>query len=214
MLYNLIRTNPSLTGNVKLGCYINNGKIDVVRFNPLSHQAPMMMDPIDMKSSTYGEGLKNYYKYYSDIFYNFPIDPQFEDNQHYLWNPDGVIDNKLSDCEVGMKRVSYEKNQKQFSFLLPIYIEGVDDLKNEDGTLKRINVKIFKKRRINNGKLKSSIIANKTISLENTEFGNFFLNHISNKDMDENVINLKVNDFNSTIHGLSAKTGQFVYTTD
>ena len=214
MLYNLIRTNPSLTGNVKLGCYITNGKIDMVKFNPLSHQSPMMMDPVDMKSSTYGEGLKNYYKYYSDIFYNFPIDPQFEDNQHYLWNPDGVIDNKLSDCEVGMKRVSYEKNKKQFSFLLPIYIEGVDDLKNENGSWKQINVKIFKKKYDNNGKLKSSVIANKTISLKDTEFGDFFLNHISNKDMDENVINLKVNDFNSTIHGLSANTGQFAYTTD
>ena len=138
MFKSLLRTLPSLSGNVKLvcdvsdirndnksneyiDCYVNNASLE-----PISKNVYKQPININLFKSRYDYDLTQFYALYSDIFYkscyNYSkVDAKKIDKSHEANERD-------KDFEFGCSRVSYQDNNKQFSFFAPIYIDNVFDI--------------------------------------------------------------------------------------
>lgn len=130
MAYQLYRTNVALTGNVKLGCYITSGKIDHCVLNPLSSRLPISPFNINISGSKYGADLVKFYKKHTLDFYAPDLDPlvtEVGDFKSYTEN-DKFFNPCPGDGQYGLKRVSYQKNDKQLSLFAPVFINSENDI--------------------------------------------------------------------------------------
>lgn len=130
MAYQLYRTNVALTGNVKLGCYITSGKIDHCVLNPLSSRLPISPFNINITGSKYGADLVKFYKKHTLDFYAPDLDPlvtEAGDFKPYTEN-DNFFNPCPGDGQYGLKRVSYQKNDKQLSLFAPVFIDSENDI--------------------------------------------------------------------------------------
>lgn len=136
MAYQLLRTNIALTGNVKMCCYITNRRIDDkdsrrLTLNPISSIAPIIPHEVNLEgNSTYYNDIVEFYKDYKDIFYKAQLDPKLISKEPYILfsAKDDFSTGFADDCLAGTKRVSYEKNGKQFACLSPLYINNYAEL--------------------------------------------------------------------------------------
>lgn len=136
MLKPLLRTIPSLSGNVKLACTLSNfmKTSDIyecccryARLLPISSKLMQKQYEVNLLNSAYEFDLKRFYNGYSNIFYGsaFSYDKTIYEDAKL----DTEINNRDKDFEFGLKRISYIKNGgAQFAFFAPIWIEGVADL--------------------------------------------------------------------------------------
>lgn len=145
MFKSLLRTLPSLSGNVKLvcdvshnintynnnfnnnsnseyiNCYVNNASLE-----PISKNVYKQPININLFKSRYDYDLSQFYTLYSDIFYKScysysKVDAKKIDKSHEANERD-------KDFEFGCSRISYKDKNKQFSFFAPIYIDNVFDI--------------------------------------------------------------------------------------
>ena len=131
MAYQLLRTNIALTGNIKTCCYIDNGEIsDHVTLNPISTISPIIPFDVNLDTSTYPQDIVNFRNTYKDIFYNPQVPFRYLTNLPYrkYTDSDEYVSGIVDDCMMGAKRVSLQKNGKQFSFFAPLYINSENDI--------------------------------------------------------------------------------------
>lgn len=138
MIKPLLRVLPSLSGNVKLACSLSDqhpttsdnknweANIRSARILPLSSQLWEKNIPANLLASSWEYDLKEFYKSYSNIFYK----DCFEYNKDDMLKLDRVNEQyvRAVDFEYGCKRTSYQKNNEQFAFFAPIYIDNADDI--------------------------------------------------------------------------------------
>lgn len=221
MFHSLLRTIPSLSGNVKIACslsdYIKTSVIEqsknidyfdcYVRYAkllPISSSLYQKNIKANLLGSTYDYDLKTFFQYYNDVFYKscFNIDKKDfikidKTKSQYQRN---------TDFEFGVKRVSYVKNNAQFAFFAPIYIESVDDIPESFVINCKFTSKIFsvtKKIRIN-------------IKRNNKYKGNYLYQYLYKyvSKIDDNVIWMTPSSKQATYYGIDLVNGGLVKGSD
>ena len=136
MIKPLLRTIPTLSGNVKLACtLLDYNKINKDTFEtnirgahiyPLSSQLFQKSVQANLLNSSWEYDLKRFYSAYSDVFF----EPCFDINKTEmpLLDKTSVLYPRNTDFEYGVKRISYSKSGCQYAFFAPIYIDNVNDI--------------------------------------------------------------------------------------
>lgn len=144
MFKSLLRTLPSLSGNVKLDCHV---KPDADISNsltrndePVCHVTRASMYPVSQNVSQYGikvnllsskydYDLKNFYDMYADTFYS----SQYKYNKSEIEKIDKSVpaNERDKDFEFGCQRAMYSVTGSQFEFFAPIWIDCAADIPDE-----------------------------------------------------------------------------------
>jgi len=137
MIKPLLKVLPSLSGNVKLACNIIDPRptdnpnvweasVRGARILPITSQLWQSGLEANLISSSWEYDLPKFYQMYSNIFY----DSVFHYDKTSIMSLDKHSTQKVraNDFEYGVKRISYQKNGKQFAFFAPIYIDDSNDL--------------------------------------------------------------------------------------
>lgn len=197
MAYQLLRTNIALTGNIKTCCYIDNGKIsDHVTLNPISTISPIIPFDVNLDTSTYPQDIVNFRNTYKNIFYDPQIPFRYLTEFPYkvYTDSDKYVTGIVDDCMMGAKRVSLQKNGKQFSFFAPLYINSENDIPEY------IRFK-FKVR--NNQDRFESVICSKTLKIKDTKLDKYIrksYDNINGGNIDPRIINI---DLKSEANGIN-----------
>ena len=200
MAYQLLRTNIALTGNIKTCCYIDNGEIsDHVTLNPISTISPIIPFDVNLDTSTYPQDIVNFRNTYKDIFYNPQIPFRYLTDLPYkeYTDSDKYVSGIVDDCMMGTKRVSLQKNGKQFSFFAPLYINSENDIPSYI----RFKFNIKNKQ----GKFES-VVCSKTLKIkdENLKLYNYIYKSYNNINGDNNVDPRIINiDLKSEANGIN-----------
>lgn len=136
MIRPLLRTIPTLSGNVKLACTLldyNKINKDTVETNirgahiyPLSSQLFQKSVEANLLNSSWEYDVKRFFSSYSDTFF----DSCFEINKQEmpLLDKSETQKPRNTDFEYGVKRISYSKSGCQYACFAPIYIDNVNDI--------------------------------------------------------------------------------------
>ena len=146
----LLKTLPSLSGNMQIACKLEGYKylkdniyecfVNEANLMPLSYKLYDKIIDLNLKNNDYEYDVKNFFQYYSHIFYktNFNYSKQNIPIIDFS-NP---INNSNKDFQFGCKRISYLKSKSnQFAFFAPIYVEKLEDIK---GKIFRIKITFSK----------------------------------------------------------------------
>lgn len=217
MFYSLLRTIPTLSGNVKIACnlsdYIESEENEsgktikyfdcycrYARLLPLSSSLYQKNIKANLLGSSYDYDLKTFYTYYKDVFYK----NNFSYNTKDLENIDKTTSQyqRNTDLEFGVKRISYMKNNAQFAFFAPIYITSSKDIPQSFIiSCKFVSgaYSITKKIRVN---LSSNI----------TYKGNYLYKYLNKyvSKIDDNVIFMKPITKQATYYGIDLLNGGLV----
>ena len=198
MAYQLLRTNIALTGNIKTCCYIDNGEIsDHVTLNPISTISPIIPFDVNLDTSTYPQDIVNFRNTYKDIFYNPQIPFRYLTDLPYkeYTDSDKYVSGIVDDCMMGTKRVSLQKNGKQFSFFAPLYINSENDIPSYI----RFKFNIKNKQ----GKFES-VVCSKTLKIKDSKFDKYIRKSYNNINGDNNVDPRIINiDLKSEANGIN-----------
>ena len=214
MIKPLLRTIPSMSGNVKLACTLldyNKIKADTFATNirgahllPLSSSLFQKGVTANLLNSSWEYDLKKFYAAYSDTFFDtvFPISvlemPILDETQ--------VFKNRNTDLEYGVKRVSYDKSGCQFACFAPIYIDDSKDIPSYfllkmEISAKRANITKY---------IKVNIASN---AKSNYNYIYKYLNTYLSK-IDDNVAYMNNADHTVTYYGIDLLNGGFTKVVD
>jgi len=208
----LLKTLPSLSGNMKLSCFVDDYKrhnnktytcnIRVAKLLPIAHTLFDKNIYVNLKNNSFEYDVKTFYKSYFDNFYksnynysqlNIPI-IDFSDNL-----PDGN-----EDFLFGCKRISFSKYENQLAFFAPIYIESLDDIKDKYFKITCIFNKI--------NTLKKELI----IDIYNNEVGeNYLADYLKRyaSKIDDKVIYMS-STYKNMYYGIDLLHGGFIHIED
>lgn len=141
----LLKTLPSLSGNMKIACkldgYKNVGQnvyecfVNEAKLAPLAHDLYDKNIKLNLKNNSYEYDVKSFYQYYSDVFYKTNFN--YSKVNIPIIDFTSQINDNNKDFQYGCKRVSYLKSDgNQFAFYAPIYAEGLEDLSNKTFRIK------------------------------------------------------------------------------
>lgn len=210
MIKPLIRVIPTYSGNVKIVCttsdYIKSTdkEYDVydcfVRgavLSPLSHTIYDKKIEANLISSNYSYDLKEYYKYYNNVFFNNGM--SFNDNNVQKLDSLNPIYDRNIDLEMGCSRVLNMKNNHEFEFFAPIYVDDPNDLPDAfiiDMIFTNKDRKLYKRMKINimdNPKDKKNYLFHYLDSYKSC--------------IDSKVANISVDNQNATYSGIDLNHG-------
>lgn len=136
MIKPLLRTIPTLSGNVKLACtLLDYNKLNENTFEtnirgahiyPISSQLFQKSVEANLLSSSWEFDIKRFYAAYSDIFHNPCFDVITKDMK--ILDKTEPLYQRNTDFEYGVKRISYSKSGNQYACFAPIYIDSVNDI--------------------------------------------------------------------------------------
>lgn len=136
MIKPLLRTIPTLSGNVKLACtLLDYNKLNENTFEtnirgahiyPISSQLFQKSVEANLLSSSWDFDIKRFYAAYSDIFHNPCFDVITKDMK--ILDKTETLYQRNTDFEYGVKRISYSKSGNQYACFAPIYIDSVNDI--------------------------------------------------------------------------------------
>ena len=136
MFKSLIRILPLLSGNVMINCTLSDYEstdnktyqcyVRGTSLDPLSSNIYRKQIKCNLLGSTYDYDLKNFYKYYKDIFYTSSF--YWDKSDMMPLNKEQPIINRNVDMEFGCARRSVKNTDHVFEFFAPIYITSVNDL--------------------------------------------------------------------------------------
>lgn len=205
----LLRTMPSLSGNMKIVCILNNyeeieehifeANVRSAQLKPLSSKLYNKYYTLSLLSSSYEWDVRSFYKKYSDYFYKTLFDFNKIDMPIYVEN--SINSTRNTDFEFGCKRVSYQKSFKQFSFYAPIYIESENDIPDYF----EINIDLTNSTYKANRKIRVNIM-NKL-----NEGGNYIGRYIYDyaKKIDDFVVHCNTNRNEGLYYGIDVIQGGF-----
>ena len=206
----LLKTLPSLSGNMKLGCFIDDYtkhnktytcKVKTAKLLPIAHTLFDKNIYVNLKNNAYEYDVKNFYKYYFDVFYKSrfsfsKLNTPIIDFSEYLYDCN-------EDFNYGCKRISYKKYENQLAFFAPIYIESIDDLKGKRFKITCIFDKI--------NKLKKELV----IDLYNSDDENYLADYLKRyaEKIDDKVIYMS-STYKNMYYGIDLLHGGFVRVED
>lgn len=127
MVYQLAKTSPLITGQVKCVLNMNGNKVSDMQFVPISDSIPFAYNnPPDTLNYTYMENIKMLYDKISDKFWSaegrkdLSTSTLFYSKQLYHDTHDNTY-------ERGMKRLPYSRYKKQYEFFCPVWCDNIDD---------------------------------------------------------------------------------------
>lgn len=129
MIYQLAKTSPLITGQVKMNMIMNGNKVVDLQYVPISNYIPFAYNnPIDVLNYTHGENVKTLYNKISDYFFKEVTNPTLSTKQLHRY--DTLIDDTHENTyEMGMKRIEYKRYKKQFEFFCPVWCDNADEFK-------------------------------------------------------------------------------------
>ena len=209
----LLRTLPTLSGNVLLGCKIdkisktdknNIYETDIQAASLYTAQRDIFTKKINVNLGTgkWEYDIRRFYTYFSDIFYK---DNYLFNKKDYkklnLLSAEDPQDSRNKDYEFGCRRIQYSQYGYQFQFYAPIYIDDVDSLPDYFEINIRLNSTITKKLRIN--------IAN------NTKY-NYLRSYLTRyiDKIDDNVIYCLHDSNQATYFGIDVVNGGLIQLKD
>ena len=141
----LLKTLPSLSGNMKIACKLDGYKnvrqniyecfVNEAKLAPLSHDLYDKNIKLNLKNNSYEHDVKSFYQYYSDVFYRTNFN--YSKVNIPIIDFTSQINDNNKDFQYGCKRVSYLKSDgNQFAFYAPIYAEGLEDIENKTFRIK------------------------------------------------------------------------------
>ena len=128
MIYQLAKTSPLLTGQVKMNMILSGNKVVDIQYVPISNHIPFNYNnPIDVLNYSHGDNVKALYNRISEQFFSEVTDPTLTVNQLHRYDTlrDETHENTY---EMGMKRLEYKRYKKQFEFFCPIWCSNLEDL--------------------------------------------------------------------------------------
>lgn len=205
----LLRTMPSLNGNIKLVCFLNNytevedhifeANVRTARLNAVSSQLYNKYFNVSLLQSSYEWDVRSFYKKYSDWFYKKLFD--VNQNELPMYDEFGTNKNRNTDFEFGLKRVSYLKSNKQFGFFAPIYIENENDIPDYFEINIDIQNNIYKANR------KIRVNVGNHLNNNSNYLGRYIYDYA--KKIDNNVIYLNKDDNEAIYYGIDVISGGF-----
>lgn len=130
----LAHTTPYLGGQVRLDIILDYVSGEGVHTTdlfvaPLSEQISFIDDR--ERKFLLSDHTENIKYLYNKIQGDFFVDKsKFNNANHWLYNPEYLQDTYDHSYQMGARRMRYQRYDKQFSFLCPIWIESEDDLDN------------------------------------------------------------------------------------
>lgn len=127
MIYQLAKTSPLLTGQVKMNMIMTGDTVTDLQYTPISNYISFNYDNPD--STLYCSHLVNIRKLYnkiSDNFFENTINPELSTSTLYRYN---VLydDTHENTYEMGMKRLEYARYNKQFEFFCPFWCDDINE---------------------------------------------------------------------------------------
>jgi hypothetical protein len=130
MIYQLARTSPLISGQVKMSMIMHGDTVVDLQYTPISNNITFNYNnPVDVLNYTHGENVKMLYNKISDVFYSEVTNPLL--SLKTLHRYDTLIDDTHDNTyEMGMKRIEYQRYKKQFEFFCPFWCTDEKDLNN------------------------------------------------------------------------------------
>lgn len=164
----LLRTLPSLSGNLKLACEINDYEyegdntystyIRSASLQPLQNNLFNRRINVNLINGTWEYDVAKFYKYYSNYFYKQNCTFLYDDFAKLnLISYNSDTDSRNKDYEFGCKHISFNNTGYMLDFYAPIYVSSIEDLPEyfeiridfENGEYKNIKVYINKESTLN-----------------------------------------------------------------
>lgn len=214
MIKPLLRTIPTMAGNVKLVCNLvdyNRIDNDTIEANirkanliPLSSSLFQSMQSVNLLSSSYEYDLKKFYNTYSDIFFSDVFN--ISTKEIPFLNKSERLKNRNTDLEFGTKRVSYGKSGYQYAFFAPIYIDSINDIPDYF----MIDLEIVSRR----GKLNKHLKVN--IGINGSSDKNYIYKYLHKylSKIDSNVAFMNNSEMSVSYYGIDLLSGGFSKKTD
>lgn len=210
----LLKTLPSLSGNMKLDCIVNvdrrntndatktfEGYVDTAYLNAISSKFYDKRISINLKNNDFEYDVKEFYKYYFDMFY----DTNFRYSKHNCEIIDFTqqINDSNKDFEFGCTRISYLKNSRPFAFFCPIYVDNPSDILNKELIIKCKFISTYK------------ITKYLRIPLSNCESQNLLADYLMRyvNKIDDRVIYCS-NSYKNIYYGIDVMYGGFIHVED
>lgn len=208
MFKSLIRILPLLSGNVMINCTLSDYEntdnktyqcyVRGASLDPLSSNIYRKQIKCNLLGSTYDYDLKNFYKYYKDIFYTSSF--YWDKSDMMPLNKEQPIINRNVDMEFGCARRSVKNTDHVFEFFAPIYITSINDLPKSfviDCTFHTPMKDVSKKIVVNIGSNYNS----------KKNYLYHYLQKYLQKINDNFIINLSASSKQSTINGIDLING-------
>ena len=217
MIKPLLRTIPSVSGNISLYCdltdFFKTSKKNVIecysrnaRLVPLSNELSHKKIEIGLLDSTYEFDLRKFYFCYSNYFFKSLY--SFSEINYGIYSLDNPIKDRDEDFEFGVRRVSPDlHNGNTFAFYAPFYAESENDIPDYFD----IRIKLNNKTRSIEKHLK--VFINNDNSSYRYNYLNVYI-HKYFKSMDSNVIICHTKENKATYYGVSLINGGFCKVTD
>ena len=129
MIYQLAKTSPYLSGQVRLDMCVSNTNsnpiIDDIHIVPLSDN--IIFNESNSRETynyTHEENVKNLYNQIEEVFY---VNIKEHNSDYILYNKGQTIDPFDHSYEMGLKRMRYQRYNRQFAFLCPLWVSEVID---------------------------------------------------------------------------------------
>lgn len=200
MIYQLAKTTPSLTGQVKVNLiadpFQNDSRITIseLHVSPISDSIYYTISDDDINRS-HNDNIKILYKKIEGDFYNPTSNAVgLEGKYLYIGDNDETIDTTFM---MGTRRSKVNRYGKTFEYLMPLYVDDWNDVATKDGKC-RLKFEFV---------VKST--AGKEILRENVTVANDVLKYITDyfKNVDKDMMFISYSTGKSTIHGIRVDTG-------
>ena len=127
MIYQLAKTSPLITGQVKMNMIMNGNKVVDIQYVPLSNYISFAYNnPVDVLNYTHGENVKSLYNKIPGQFFKDVQNPKLSVKQLHRYD---TLRDETRDFtyEMGMKRMEYQRYNKQFEFFCPFWCDDTTD---------------------------------------------------------------------------------------
>lgn len=195
MSYQLFKTTPYLSGQHQIDLEVkpNNGALEVYDLHIVPISDKVVFNESGKRISLnykHNENIKHLYDLTSDTFFD-----ALQEKASVLTYSDRKIDTIDHTYQYGLKRIAYQRYNKQFSMFVPLWINNIDDIKN-------IEFRIYIKNRDNHKN-----IGYKRIVLSDA-IKAYFVEYFNNINDEVFNINLQKEEGNQAfIKGLNAEFG-------
>jgi len=202
MVYQLAKTSPLLTGQVKMNMIMNGAQVVDLQYVPISNYIPFNYDsPEDVLNYKHGDNIKTLYRKISDQFFSEVHNPKLSPEQLHRYE-ELCDDTHENTYEMGMKRLEYQRYNKQFEFFCPFWCDNIAEFNNISFV---INLAIGK-----DGNTRAMFSKKITFSDKIDEYlKNIYpsLGFDTNNPINTDLVYISFNEMQSHINGINAENG-------
>jgi hypothetical protein len=196
MIYQLAKTSPLLTGQVKMNMIMNGNEVVDLQYTPISNYIPFAYNnPNDVLNYTHADNIKFLYNKISSDFFKDVTNPILTTKQLHRY--DTLVDDTHENTyEMGMKRLEFQRYKKQFEFFCPFWCDTIDEMKRARFTINLVN---------KNGRVMYSSRIGFTKKID--EYIKNILPKLGVNQYNKELVYINFNEMSSYIKGLNVQKG-------